>query len=73
LFHSRESIPTNIEAVKGQSGLVLKTIEGSVKPGLVKIGGEVWSAICEEEIRIVKGAKVEVLQISGNKVKVKPV
>ncbi len=73
LFRSRESIPTNIEAVKGQSGLVLKTIEGSVKPGLVKIGGEVWSAICEEEIRIATGAKVEVLQISGNKVRVKPI
>lgn len=59
--------------MKGRTGLVLKPIEGSLKPGSVKIGGEVWSAICEDETRISKGTKVEVLEVVGNKVSVKPV
>ncbi|MFQ5932735.1 MAG: nodulation protein NfeD [Nitrospiraceae bacterium] len=71
LFRSRESIPTNIEALKGRSGVAVKAIEGSLKPGLVKIGGEVWSAICEDDTRVAKGAKVEILEIVGNKVRVR--
>ncbi len=71
LFRSRESIPTNVEALKGRAGVVLEPIEGSLKPGLVKVGGEVWSAVCEGETRVAEGAKVEVLEIVGNKVRVK--
>ncbi|MEE8200456.1 MAG: NfeD family protein [Candidatus Acidoferrales bacterium] len=73
LFRSRESIATNIEALKGRQGIVLKLIEGSVKPGSVKIGGETWSAVCDDQTRIAKETKVEVLEVVGNKVKVKPV
>lgn len=73
LFSSRESLPMNIEALKGRTVMVLEAIDGSLKPGLVKIGGEVWSAICDEETRLTKGAKVEVLEIVGNRVRVKPV
>jgi membrane protein implicated in regulation of membrane protease activity len=38
----------------------------------VKIGGEVWSAVCADDIEITEGSKIEVLEIVGNKVKVKP-
>lgn len=73
LLRGRESVPTNVEALKGRTGLVRKVIDGSLKPGYVKVGGEVWSAICEDGAQIAKGAKVEVLEVVGNKVRVKPV
>ena len=73
LFRSQQSVATNVEALKGQQAIVLKAIDGSLKTGSVKIGGEVWSAICEEETQILEGAKVEVLDVVGNKVRVKPI
>ncbi len=72
LFRSQANIATNIEALKGRNGMVIKTIEGSLKPGSVKLGGEVWSAVCADNVEITEGSKIEVLEIVGNKVKVKP-
>jgi membrane protein implicated in regulation of membrane protease activity len=66
-------VRTNVEALKGRPGIVLSPIEGSVKPGLVKVGGEKWSAVCEEETHITKGSRVEVLEVVGNKVRVKAI
>ena len=54
----------------GRIGVVLKAIEGDLKPGLVQLGGEKWSAVCESEKKILKGAKVKVLGVTGNKVRV---
>ena len=70
LFKSQEEIPTNMEALMGRIGVVLKAIEGDLKPGLVQLGGEKWSAVCESEEKILKGAKVKVLGVTGNKVRV---
>ncbi len=66
------NIATNIEALKGRNGIVVKTIEGGLRPGSVKIGGEVWSAVCADDMEITEGSKIEVLEIVGNKMKVKP-
>ncbi len=71
LFRSQANIATNVEALKGRSGVVVKTIEGGLKPGSVKIGGEVWSAFCADDMEITEGSKIEVLEIVGNKAKVK--
>jgi membrane protein implicated in regulation of membrane protease activity len=70
LFKSQEDISTNVDALTGRIGVVLKAIEGDLKPGLVQLGGEQWSAICEGEKKIMKGAKVKVLGVTGNKVRV---
>ncbi len=72
LFQSQANIATNIEALKGRNGIVIKTIEGGFKRGSVKIEGEVWSAVCADDIEITEGSKIEVLEVVGNKVKVKP-
>ena len=72
-FRSQQSVATNVEALKGRQAIVLKAMEGSLQPGSVKIGGEVWSAICEEETQIPEGTKVKVLDVVGNKVRVKPI
>jgi membrane-bound ClpP family serine protease len=72
LFRSQANIATNFEALKGRNGVVIKTIEGGLKSGSVKLGGEVWSAVCADDVEISEGSKIEVLEIVGNKVKVKP-
>jgi len=72
LFRSQANIATNFEALKGRNGIVIKTIEGGFKRGSVKIEGEVWSAVCADDIEITEGSKIEVLEVVGNKVKVKP-
>jgi membrane-bound ClpP family serine protease len=72
-LRSPQTVRTNVEALKGRPGIVLSPIEGSVKPGLVKVGGEKWSAVCEEETHITKGSRVEVLAVVGNKVRVKKI
>ncbi len=73
LLRSPQGVPTNVEALLGRTGMVLKAIEGSLQPGSVKLGGEVWSAVSDDETHIAKGAKVQVLEIVGNKARVKPV
>ncbi len=61
---------TNVFALIGQSGTVTSDIPEDGR-GYVKIGGEEWSAMSENKQAIVKGSKIEVLSIEGNKVIVK--
>ena len=67
LFRKEGGISTNVEALIGQEALVMQIIEGKSKPGLVKIGGETWSAISEEG-RIDQDEVVRVKGVVGNKV-----
>ncbi len=67
LFRKGVGISTNIEALIGQEALVMQVIEGKSKWGLVKIGGETWSAISEEG-RIGQDEMVRVKGVVGNKV-----
>ena len=67
LFRKEVGISTNVEALIGQEALVMQMIEGKSKPGLVKIGGETWSAISEEG-RIDQDEVVRVKGVVGNKV-----
>ncbi|NIS62778.1 MAG: hypothetical protein GTO13_19385 [Proteobacteria bacterium] len=67
LFRKGVDISTNIEALIGQEALVMQVIEGQSKWGLVKIGGETWSAISEEG-RIGQDEMVRVKGVVGNKV-----
>lgn len=67
LFRKEVGISTNVEALIGQEALVMQMIEGRSKRGLVKIGGETWSAITEEG-RIDRDEVVRVKGVVGNKV-----
>ena len=67
IFRKEVGISTNVEALIGQEALVMRIIEGKSKPGLVKIGGETWSAISEEG-RIDQDEVVRVKGVVGNKV-----
>lgn len=61
---------TNIYALAGKSGVVMKSIEAD-RTGSVKVGGEVWRARSEKGETIEKGKMVSVLKIEGNTVVVK--
>jgi len=53
---------TNIDAIIGRQGIVLKSIARNVD-GLVKVGNERWRARAEEEIE--KGDRIVVTDVSG--------
>ena len=67
LFRKGVGVSTNVEALIGQEALVMEMIGGKSKRGLVKIGGETWSAISEEG-KIDQDEVVRVKGVVGNKV-----
>ena len=64
LVHPGEE--TNVFALKGKSGFVTKHIPAEGK-GYVKIGGEEWVAIEENQQAVELGAKITVVGVDGNK------
>ena len=57
-------IRTGAAALIGQNATVLERVDG--QHGLVKIGGEVWTARAYDEDHVIEpGARVEVLRIDG--------
>jgi membrane protein implicated in regulation of membrane protease activity len=53
---------TNIDAIIGKEGIVVKKIAKNVD-GLVKVGNEQWRARAEEDIK--QGDEIAVLSVSG--------
>ncbi len=61
-------VPTNLDRVIGQIGLVTEEIN-KLEPGEVKVDGKRWSAVSSKKIKV--GSKVEILSIDGVKLLVK--
>jgi membrane protein implicated in regulation of membrane protease activity len=56
---------TGVDAMQGKIGVVTRSI-GQLEPGLVKIGGETWTARSfYDEEPIAEGSRVEVIKIEG--------
>lgn len=64
-------VPTNANSLIGKKAKVTKAIDS--EPGLVKVKGEVWTAISENDVRIEEDSEVEVLKIDGVKLVVKSI
>lgn len=65
-FSNKDIIFTDIDALIGQDGIVLKSIGESVNEiGQVKLDGEIWSAITLDGACIKKGSTVTVEEIRG--------
>ena len=64
-------VPTNAYSIIGKKGKVIQDI--SDNPGQVKVKGEVWTAISENDTLIEKGKEVEIVKIDGVKLVVKSV
>lgn len=72
-FANTETVKTNVSSIIGKKGLVTKDINSINSTGQVRIDGELWSAIGENDMEISKGTEVEVIEIKGVKVIVAPV
>jgi membrane protein implicated in regulation of membrane protease activity len=59
------AVPTGVDAMRGRIGVVTKPI-GELEPGLVKVGGETWTARSYfEHEPIAVGSRIEVVEIKG--------
>ncbi len=59
------TVPSGVDAMRGKIGVVTKPI-GELDSGLVKVGGETWTARSYfEHEPIAEGARVEVVEIKG--------
>ena len=67
---SKSTEETNIYALKGKNGKVVKEIPVDGK-GYVKVGGEEWSAVSADGTKIAKEEKVVIENVEGNKLIVK--
>lgn len=72
-FANTETVKTNVSSIIGKKGLVTKDINSINSTGQVKVDGELWSAIGENDMEISKGTEVEVIEIKGVKVIVTPI
>lgn len=68
----QDDVVTNAKSIIGRKAIVTEDIDPLKSVGLVKVGEEVWSAISDTQNLIPKGTKVEILDIDGVKVVVKP-
>jgi membrane protein implicated in regulation of membrane protease activity len=64
LHHSPNSTPIGLAAIEGSDGLVLEQVDAD--RGLVKIGGEMWSARPYDATQVFEvGTRVRVIEIRG--------
>ncbi len=55
---------TNVDAIIGMEGVVEDTVT-HINPGAVKVGGKVWTAVCDEDAEILPGTVVVVSDVRG--------
>lgn len=71
-FNKEDIVPTNVYTLSGKKAIVIEEINPTNGKGQIKVGGEVWSAICDERIVIPKDSEVEIIEIKGVKAFVEP-
>ena len=72
-FSKKDTVPTNVYTLTGKKGIVIETIDPKAGKGQIKVGGEIWSALCDEDLVITKDSEVEIVNIQGVKAYVNPV
>lgn len=72
-FSHKDTVKTNAYSIIGKTGIVVKEINSKTGYGQVKIGTETWSAKTAQDETIPLGSQIEVIEIDGVKVVVKPI
>ena len=72
IFGGHQEIKTNVDALKGQEGIVTLKIDNRRGEGIVKIRGTDWSARSDDDESIPEGTIVIIQRIEGVKVIVRP-
>ena len=70
-FDDGKKVATNAYSLIGKKGVVIVDINILDGTGQVKVNGEVWSA--KADTNISKGTEIEILEIDGVKLLVKPI
>jgi membrane protein implicated in regulation of membrane protease activity len=65
------TVPTNVYSVIGKEGIVIEDIDTVNCTGKVKVHGELWSAISDNNIE--KDSKIKVVAVNGVKLKVEKI
>ena len=71
-MNKKETVKTNVYSIIGKTGIVTNEINSIENLGQVKIDGEIWSAIGENNSAIAEGTEVEIKEIKGVKAVVVP-
>jgi len=58
-------VQTNVDGLAGRTGFCLESIPAEFGGGLVKLGGEIWSAVSIDGKEIMKGEQVKVIRVEG--------
>lgn len=65
-FSSHATIPMNIDSLIGKKGIVTQDIgKDNFENGLVKLDGEIWTAVSKDGYPIKKGSIVHIQEIKG--------
>ena len=70
---NKDKAATNVYSIIDKKGIVIEDINSTLGTGQVKIKGEIWSALCNDDNIIPKDTEVKVLEIQGVKVVVEPI
>lgn len=74
LFKNEAKDDLNMNGIIGKTAIVIRTIDNLNGTGEVKIHGETWSAIAENDGEIIEAEKqVEILKVDGVKLVVKSI
>ena len=66
-------VKTNVYSIIGKVGIVTEDINSINSTGQIKVEGETWSALGENDTNIEKGTEVKILEVKGVKVIVTPI
>lgn len=67
-------VKTNIDTLPGQIGTVSTESSGVLNQGAVRVYGSIWTAYpIDEEMKLIEGEKVEVIEVRGSSIYVRPV
>lgn len=72
LYHSSDKRSLNVAAIVGKTGTIIEPIAGASMAGRVKLGGEVWRAVCTSGMSLPEGASVRVTAVDSSTVDVAP-
>lgn len=67
------NMKTNVNSIINKTGIVIEEIDSIHSKGQVKVDGELWSAIGENDINIPKDTEVKILEVKGVKLIVSPI
>ena len=75
-FSHREedSVKMGVDSLPGKVGTVTNASSGALDEGAVRVFGSEWTAFpADDDVKLIKGEKVEVVSVKGSSIYVRPV